>query len=50
MSIRSAEGVHGGYTQPLSDTMLNSVYTLWSKVLSIDDFIAMVSPVKKATR
>ena len=39
-----------GYTQPLSDTMLNSVYTLWSKVLGNDDFIAMVSPEKTAKR
>ncbi len=38
------------YTQPLSDMMLNSVYTLWSKVLSNDDFIAMVSPAKTANR
>jgi len=39
-----------GYTQPLSEMMLNSVYILWSKVLSNDDFIAMVSPDRKATR
>jgi nicotinamidase-related amidase len=39
-----------GYTQPLSEMMLNSVYTLWSRVLSNDDFIVMVSPDKKATR
>jgi hypothetical protein len=38
------------YTQPLSGTMLASVYTLWSKVLSNDDFVAMVSPDKKAKR
>src|SRR5258705_1319880 len=38
------------YSQPLSDMMLSSVYTLWSKVLSNDDFVAMVSPDKKATR
>jgi ureidoacrylate peracid hydrolase len=36
------------YTQPLSTEMLGSVYTLWSKVLGNDDFIAMVSPAKKA--
>ena len=36
------------YTQPLSGLMLNSVYTLWSKVLSNDDFIVMVSPPKGA--
>lgn len=39
-----------GYTQPLSDVMLKTVYTLWSKVLSNDDFIAMVSPAQKANR
>ncbi len=39
-----------GYTQPLSEMMLNSVYSLWSKVLSNDDFIAMVSADKKASR
>jgi ureidoacrylate peracid hydrolase len=39
-----------GWTQPLSEMMLNSVYTLWSKVLSNADFIAMVSPDKKAKR
>jgi ureidoacrylate peracid hydrolase len=38
------------YTQPLSDMMLSSVYTLWSKVLTNDDFVAMVSPDKKAKR
>jgi nicotinamidase-related amidase len=38
------------YTQPLSEMMLGSVYTLWSKVLSNDEFIAMVSPDKKANR
>jgi nicotinamidase-related amidase len=38
------------YTQPLSDMMLNSVYTLWSRVLKNDDFIAMVSPDKMANR
>lgn len=38
------------YTQPLSGMMLNSVYTLWSKVLSNDDFIVMVSPPKSANR
>jgi hypothetical protein len=36
-----------GWNQPLSEMMLNSVYTLWSTVLSNDDFIAMVSAVKK---
>jgi hypothetical protein len=36
--------------QPLSDTMLSSVYTLWSKVLTNDDFVAMLSPDKKAKR
>src|SRR5712672_492250 len=36
------------FTQPVSDNMLKTVYTLWSKVLSNDDFIAMVSPDKKA--
>jgi nicotinamidase-related amidase len=39
-----------GYTQPLSKMMLETVYTLWSKVLSNDDFIAMVSADKKANR
>ena len=39
-----------GYTQPLSEMMLKSVYSLWSKVLSNDDFIAMVSADKKASR
>ena len=39
-----------GYTQPLSEMMLNSVYILWSKVLSNEDFIALVSPDHKATR
>jgi nicotinamidase-related amidase len=39
-----------GYSQPLSEMMLNSVYTLWSKVLSNDEFIAMVSPARKASR
>jgi len=39
-----------GYTQPLSEMMLNTVYILWSKVLSNDDFIALVSPEGKATR
>jgi nicotinamidase-related amidase len=39
-----------GYTQPLSKMMLESVYTLWSKVLSNDEFIAMVSADKKASR
>ena len=38
------------YTQPLSDMMLQSVFTLWSKVVSNDEFIAMVSPEKKASR
>src|SRR5467141_1921074 len=38
-----------GYTQPLSEMMLQSVYSLWSKVLSNDDFIAMVSADKKAS-
>jgi len=38
------------YTQPLSGVMLASVYTLWSKVLTNDDFVAMVSPDKKAKR
>jgi nicotinamidase-related amidase len=37
-----------GWVHPLSEMMLNSVYTLWSKVLSNDAFIAMVSPDKKA--
>jgi nicotinamidase-related amidase len=36
-----------GYTQPLSDIMLNTVYTLWSKVLTNAEFIAMVSPAKR---
>jgi nicotinamidase-related amidase len=36
-----------GWNQPLSEMMLSSVYTLWSTVLSNDDFIAMVSAVKK---
>ncbi len=39
-----------GYSQPLSEMMLKSVYSLWSKVLSNDDFIAMVSADKKARR
>ena len=39
-----------GWTQPLSEMMLKSVYSLWSKVLSNDDFIAMVSADKKASR
>ncbi len=39
-----------GYTQPLSEMMLNTVYILWSQVLSNDDFIAMVSPEGKAAR
>jgi nicotinamidase-related amidase len=39
-----------GYTQPLSEMMLNSVYTLWSRVLSNDDFLAMVSPARRASR
>ncbi len=39
-----------GYTQPLSEMMLHSVYILWSQVLSNDDFIALVSPEGKATR
>jgi ureidoacrylate peracid hydrolase len=38
------------YTQPLSDNMLSTVYTLWSKVLSNDEFIAMVSADRKASR
>jgi len=38
------------FTQPVSDNMLKTVYTLWSKVLSNDDFISMVSPDKKAGR
>ena len=37
-----------GYTQPLSEMMLNSVYILWSQVLSNQEFIDMVSP--KANR
>ena len=39
-----------GYTQPLSEIMLNSVYILWSQVVSNEDFIALVSPAGKATR
>jgi nicotinamidase-related amidase len=39
-----------GYTQPLSNMMLNTVYTLWSKVLSNAEFIAMVSPAQKTKR
>jgi ureidoacrylate peracid hydrolase len=39
-----------GYTQPLSEMMLNSVYILWSKVLGNDDFIAMVSQDENANR
>jgi hypothetical protein len=39
-----------GWTHPLSEMMLESVYTLWSTVLSNDDFIAMVSADKKASR
>jgi len=39
-----------GYTQPLSDMMLNSVYTLWSKVLTNEEFLAMVSPHEQANR
>jgi nicotinamidase-related amidase len=39
-----------GYTQPLSEIMLNSVYTLWSRVLSNDDFLAMASPARRASR
>jgi len=39
-----------GYTQPLSEMMLNSVYILWSQVVSNEDFIALVSPAGKATR
>ncbi len=39
-----------GYTQPLSEMMLNTVYILWSQVLSNDDFIAMLSPQGKPTR
>ena len=38
------------YTQPLSGMMLSSVYTLWSRVLSNDEFIAMVSPPKSANQ
>ena len=39
-----------GFTQPVSKMMLESVYFLWSEVLSNDDFIAMVSADKKASR
>ena len=38
------------FTRPLSDMMLNTVYTLWSKVLGNDEFIAMVSADKRANR
>src|SRR5882724_11384431 len=36
-----------GYTQPLSQEMLDSVYTLWSAVLSNDEFVTMLSADKK---
>ncbi len=39
-----------GYTQPLSEMMLNTVYILWSQVLSNDDFLALLSPQGKAIR
>src|SRR5712671_2111431 len=39
-----------GYTQPLSEMMLHTVYILWSQVLSNDDFIALLSPEGKSTR
>ena len=39
-----------GWNQPLSKMMLESVYTMWSRVLSNEDFIAMVSADKKASR
>jgi nicotinamidase-related amidase len=39
-----------GYTQPLADMMLQSVYALWSTVLSNDEFVAMVSADTKASR
>jgi ureidoacrylate peracid hydrolase len=38
------------FTQPVSDQMLTTVYTLWSRVLRNDEFIAMVSADKKASR
>ena len=36
------------FTQPVAQDMLDSVYTLWSVVIGNDDFIAMLSPDKKA--
>ncbi|HVH32468.1 MAG TPA: cysteine hydrolase [bacterium] len=39
-----------GYTKPLSEMMLNTVYSLWSRVLSNDDFIAMMSADKEVSR
>jgi ureidoacrylate peracid hydrolase len=38
------------FTQPVSDNMLKTVYTLWSRVLTNDEFVAMLSPDKKASR
>lgn len=35
------------FTQPVAQDMLDTVYTLWSVVISNDDFIAMLSPDTK---
>jgi len=39
-----------GYTQPLSEMMLHSVYVLWSQVLSNEDFIALVDAYHREAR
>lgn len=36
------------FTQPVAQDMLDTVYTLWSVVISNSDFVAMLSPDKKA--